>query len=79
VTYITTFEEGRGDAEIAESNRVNQIEQNRLRAEQRQREEEAKEAYRALGRASGMDVEAIERDLARERAQEQEADVAIER
>ncbi|ANY21424.1 hypothetical protein A6F68_02944 [Tsuneonella dongtanensis] len=69
VTYISTFEEGRTDAEIAESNRANQAVQDRLRAEQKQREEEAKEAYRALGRASGLDVDAMERRIAEEQAQ----------
>ena len=70
VTYISTFEEGRSDAQIEASNRVNQAVQERLRAEQRQREEEAKETYRALGRASGLDVEAMEREIAREKAAE---------
>ncbi|MGX7953389.1 hypothetical protein ACWPM1_12580 [Tsuneonella sp. HG249] len=69
VTYISTFDEGRSDSEIMESNRANQAAQNRLRAEQRQREEEAKDAYRALGRASGLDVEAMERQIALEEAQ----------
>ena len=71
VTFITTFEPGRSDAEIAASNRANQIEQDRLRAEQRKREEEAKDMYRALGRASGIDVDAMERRIAREKAQEE--------
>lgn len=70
VTYISTFEDGRSDAEIAASNRANQAEQDRLRAEQRKREEEAREAYRALGRATGIDVEAMEREIAREKAAE---------
>lgn len=70
VTYITTFEPGRSDEEIAASNRANQVEQDRLQAEQRRREEEAKEAYRTLGRASGLDVEAMEREIAREKAAE---------
>jgi len=70
VEYITTFAEGRSDAQIAASNRANQAEQDRLRAEQKQREEEAKEAYRTLGRASGIDVEAMEREIARDQAAE---------
>ncbi len=64
VTYISTFEPGRTDAQIEASNRANQVVQDRLRAEQKKREEEAKDAYRALGRATGMDVDAIERRLA---------------
>ena len=70
VEYISTFEEGRTDAEIAESNRANQEMQDQLLAEQRRREEEAKDAYRALGRASGIDVEAMERRIAEQEAQE---------
>ena len=72
VTYISTFEDGRSDAQIQASNAANQAVQDRLRAEQRRREEEAKDAYRALGRASGMDVEAMERRIAREKALEEQ-------
>jgi hypothetical protein len=77
VEYISTFEDGRTDAEIAESNRANQAVQDRLLAEQRQREEEAREAYRALGRASGMDVDAMERQIAEERARETASDETV--
>ena len=73
VTWITSFAPGRSDAEIAASNRANQAKQDAWRAEQARREEEAKDAYRALGRASGMDVDAMERDIARERAAEKPA------
>ena len=73
VTFITTFADGRSDDEIAASNRANQIVQDRLRAEQARREEEAKDAYRALGRASGIDVDAMERDIARQEAQDSPA------
>jgi hypothetical protein len=76
VTWISTFEEGRSDAEIVASNRVNQAEQDRLRAEQKRREEEAKDAYRTLGRATGLDVDKMERDIAREEARAQAADGA---
>jgi len=77
VEYITTFEPGRTDGDIAVSNRANQIEQDRLRAEQKQREEAAKETYRALGRASGIDVDAMEREIARDRTQEEKTDAAV--
>lgn len=70
VTYITTFEDGRSNAEIEATNRANQAFQDQVRAEQRKREEEAKEAYRALGRASGLDVDEMERQIAREKAQD---------
>ena len=70
VTYISTFEPGRTDAEIAASNRANQEKQDRLKAEQAEREEKVKDAYRALGRATGLDVDAMERDIARDSTQE---------
>lgn len=77
VEYISTFAEGRSDAEIEASNRANQAVQDRLRAEQRAREEEARDAYRALGRAAGMDVEGIEREIAREKAQDQQPEPKV--
>ena len=76
VTYISTFEAGRTDAEIAASNRANQDRQDRRRAEQARREEEARDAYRALGRASGLDVEAMERRIAEQEAQQPAASQA---
>ncbi|MCT2557411.1 hypothetical protein N0B51_00305 [Tsuneonella sp. YG55] len=79
VTYISTFEAGRSDDEIAASNRVNQARQDRLRAEQARREEEARDAYRALGRASGLDVDAMERRIAQQEAAERAAGRADDR
>jgi hypothetical protein len=70
VTYISTFEPGRTDAQIQASNRANQKQQDTLRAEQAKREEEAKNAYRELGRATGLDVDAMERQIARDNATE---------
>jgi hypothetical protein len=69
VTYISTFADGRSDAEIEASNIANQAVQDRWQAELARREEEAKEAYRALGRATGLDVDAMEREIARQEAQ----------
>jgi hypothetical protein len=77
VTYISTFEPGRSDAQIAASNRANQAEQERLRAEQAQREEKAKDAYRALGRATGIDVDAMEREIAADKTRDEKADTAV--
>lgn len=77
VTYISTFEQGRSDADIAASNLANQKEQDRLRADQKAREEKAKDAYRALGRATGIDVDAMERQIAREEAQDKKPDNAV--
>lgn len=77
VTYISTFEPGRSDADIAASNLANQKMQDRLRADQKVREEKAKDAYRALGRATGIDVDAMEREIAREEAQDKKPDDAV--
>ena len=79
VTYISTFGEGRSDAEIIESNRANQAFQDEVRADRRRREEEAKDAYRALGRASGLDVDAMERQIAEEKriAEQKAQDPAV--
>lgn len=73
VTYISTFEPDRTDAQIAASNLANQKKQERLNAEQAKRENEARDVYRALGRATGLDVDAMERDIARDEARGQPA------
>lgn len=76
VTYITTYEPGRSDTQIAASNRANQAVQDALRADQARREEEAKEAYRAIGRATGLDVDAMERKIADDKARDTARDTA---
>lgn len=68
VSFISTFEAGRSDAEIVASNLANQQRKQRREAEQARREEEVKAAYRALGRATGLDVDAMERKIAQDRA-----------
>ena len=73
VILIDTLAPGRSDAEIIAANKANEIRQRELAAEQAKREEEARAMYKALGRASGMDVEAIERRAAEERAAEERA------
>ncbi|QYU67100.1 hypothetical protein J4558_19395 [Leptolyngbya sp. 15MV] len=73
VTYITTFEPGRTDAEIAASNLANQQVQDELRAAAEERAELRREIYRDLGRATGMDVDAIDARVARERAADEAA------
>ena len=79
VTYITTFAPDRTDAEIAASNAANQRVQDERRAAEEARLERQRDAYRALGRATGMDVEAIDERVARERAAEQAAQEARRR
>ena len=66
VTYITTFEAGRTDEQIRASNLVNQRRQDELRARRAALEERKKEMYRQLGRATGVDVDAMEERIARE-------------
>lgn len=70
VSFISTFAQGRSDAEIAASNLVNQQRKERLAAEQAKRDEEVKDMYRTLGRATGVDVGAMERRIAEEKAEE---------
>ena len=70
IEYITTLDEARTDAQIAAENRANQ-ELKDLRAAEEARIAEAKRnMYKALGAAAGMDVDAIERKAAAERAAE---------
>ena len=64
VTYISTFAEGRSDEEIVAENLVNQAEQDELRAAAEARAERRREIYRTLGRATGVDVDAMEADMA---------------
>jgi hypothetical protein len=61
ITFITTFAAGRSDAEIEASNIANQKQKDELAAEQAKRDEDVREVYKTLGRASGMDVDAIEK------------------
>ena len=67
VTYITTFRPGRSDAEIMASNIANQRYQDQLAAEQAKREEDVRQVYVKIGRLSGMDVDAIERQAKADR------------
>ena len=68
VSFISTFAEGRTDAEIIASNLENQQRKERREAERAKLEEEVKAAYRALGRATGVDVDAMERKIAADKA-----------
>ncbi len=73
VTYITSWRADRSDAEIRATNIVNQRRKERLAAEQAKREEEVRQIYRTIGERSGMDVAAIEKQAADERAPEARA------
>lgn len=74
VTLISTFQPGRTDAEIMASNLENQKRQDELRALREAAAERKREAYKTLGRASGFDVEAMERQIERDRAAEEAAE-----
>lgn len=71
VTYITVWDPHRTEAQIIASNIENQRRKERLAAEQARRDEETRKVYKALGRASGMDVDAIEAKAKAERAAEE--------
>jgi hypothetical protein len=68
VTYISSFAAGRSDAEIIASNIENQKNQEAIAVLLERTEERKRELYRTLGRASGMDVDEIEREADKERA-----------
>ena len=70
VTWITSFAPDRTEEEIVASNIANQQRQDELRAMEREREEFRRDFYRSLGRATGLDVDAMEREIERERAAE---------
>jgi hypothetical protein len=73
VTYITTLDPARTDAAITAENRANQ-EVKDLRAAAVERAETRKrEMFKALGAATGMDVEEMERKAEAERAAEEAA------
>lgn len=73
VTYITSWPADRTDAEIIASNIANQRRKERLAAEQAKRDEDVRQMYKTLGRVSGMDVEAIEKQAMAERAAQAKA------
>ncbi len=70
VTYITVWDPHRTQAQIIASNIENQRRKERLAAEQAKRDEDVRQMYKAIGRASGMDVDKIERDAKAEQARE---------
>ncbi len=70
VTYITSWHADRSAAEIRASNLVNQKRKERLAAEQAKREENVRGMYKTLGRISGMDVDAIEKQAVADRVAE---------
>ena len=73
ITWITTYAPGRTDEEILASNLANQQRKEELAKLQAEREERRKELYRQLGRATGLDVDAMEAEIAREQAAQKTA------
>jgi len=73
ITYITTLDPARSDAEIMAEIRANQELKDLRAAEESRIAERKKDMYKALGRAAGMDVEEIERKAEAERAAEEAA------
>jgi len=73
VTYITTFDPDRSDEEIMASNVQNQEVKELREARAEAIAQRKRELYKALGRATGMDVDEIERRAEQERAAEEAA------
>ncbi|MEM6909517.1 MAG: hypothetical protein AAF494_12645 [Pseudomonadota bacterium] len=74
ITYITTFDPNRSDDEIIASNRANQELKELREAEAERLAQRKREMYKALGAASGMDVERIEAEADARRAAEEAAE-----
>lgn len=70
VVYISTFEEGRSDAEIIASNEENQRLQDAIRERQAEADEELRDIYRTIGRYTGVDTAEAEAEADAERAQD---------
>ncbi len=68
VTYITSYAPGRSDAEIEASNEENQLRKDEQQAQQEELAERKRQMYRDLGRATGLDVDAMEAQIARDKA-----------
>ena len=73
ITYISTYADGRTDEEIIASNLANQQRKDELEAQREEAAERRKELYRALGRATGVDVDEMERQIAADKAAEEAA------
>ncbi len=76
ITYISTFDPDRTREQIIASNIANQKRKEELAALIAEREELTREMYRQLGRATFIDVDAMEAELERERAAEKAATAA---
>lgn len=73
IIYISTFEEGRTIREIIASNCRNQQLKDELEARLAERAEIRRDMYRALGRATFIDVDEMEREIAEQDSAAQDA------
>ena len=78
VTYITTWQEGRTDEEIAASNAANQARKEDAARLAEERQARRREAFRALGKASGFDVDELERQYSEDAPATEPAEPAQE-
>ena len=76
ITYVTTYEPGRTDEQIAASNRDNQEIKDLRAAQEEELAQRKRDLYKALGAAAGMDVEEIDRRGQETRAAEAAAERA---
>ncbi len=74
ITYITTLDDARSDAEIAASNAANQEVTELRKAAREDLAERKREIYKALGKGIGMDVEKIDAEAEARRAAEAAAE-----
>lgn len=63
ITYISTLAADRSDAQILAEDRENQQVQDALRAQDAERTARRKQFFRTLGRASGFDVDKLEKQF----------------
>lgn len=76
ITYITTYDPDRTDAEIIASNIENQEVKDLREAQDAELAQRKRDLYKALGAAAGMDVDEIERRADENRAAEEAAEQA---
>ena len=76
VVFISTFAEGRSDEEIRRTNLENQKRKDEREAELDKLREKKVDAYKALGRATGLDVDSMAAEAEVENAREAAAEEA---
>ncbi|MBV7259087.1 hypothetical protein [Erythrobacter crassostreae] len=74
ITYITTYDPDRSDADIIASNEENQEVKDLRKAREEEIAQRKRDLYKALGAAAGMDVDEIEAEADARRAAEEAAE-----